>query len=316
MKTFIKWFSGGIISLTALIGLSAIIFSVPNSSEQSFEVDRELFPYKPHYLTLDNGAKIHYIDEGSGPTLLLLHGNPTWSFLYRDIIKELKKDFRLIAPDYPGFGLSSAPENYTFTAAEQAKAMSEFVQKLDLQDIGIMVQDWGGPIGFDIALKNPERVNSFIVGNTWAWPLERGGQKMFSRIMGGWPGQFASWCCNGIVRIFMSRGVVSKLDENVLAMYTAPFGNRDNRKQTHIFPAQLRDANLFLGNIYEQIHTLSDRPALIVWGSHDFAFQEPERNRFESIFPNHKTIILEKAGHFIQEDSPEEIAEAIRNFYQ
>ena len=98
-----------------------------------FKVDTRLFPYKAHYLTLNNGAIIHYIDEGnqgeSGtqPTLLLLHGNPTWSFLYRKIINELKDDFRLIAPDYPGFGLSSAPRGYTFTAAEQAQAISEFV---------------------------------------------------------------------------------------------------------------------------------------------------------------------------------------------
>ena len=280
----------------------------------NFKVDKALFPYESHYIDLENGARIHYVDEGKGKTLLLLHGNPTWSFLYRKIIAELKGEYRLIAPDYPGFGLSSAPKGYGFTAAEQAQAINEFVQKLDLQDTTIMVQDWGGPIGFDVALSNPDRISAFVIGNTWAWPLERTGQKVFSTLMGGVPGQLTSWCCNGVVRFFMSRGVVNSLSNAELAMYLAPFSQYDKRSQTHIFPAQLQDADKFLSHISENLHTLSDRPVLLVWGMKDFAFQEPERSRFESTFPKHKTILLENAGHFIQEDSPKEIADAIRDW--
>lgn len=280
-----------------------------------FKIDQELFPFQSRFITLDNGAKIHYIDEGTGPTLLLLHGNPTWSFLYRDIITALKDDFRLVAPDYPGFGLSDAPENYSFTAEEHAQVISEFVQKMDLSDMAIMMQDWGGPIGFYVALQNPLRVSRFIIGNTWAWPLERTGQKIFSTIMGGWPGQIGAWCCNAVVRFFMSKGVVHKLKDKVFTMYLAPFKQRNQRMPTHIFPAQLSDAKLFLNNIQQRIVTLSDRPALMVWGLQDFAFQQPELSRFESIFKNHQTILLKNAGHFIQEDAPDEIAEAIRKFY-
>jgi len=289
-----------------------------NNSEinPKFEINRELFPYKSHFLTLKNGARIHYIDEGKGPTLLLLHGNPTWSFLYRDIIAALKDDFRLVVPDYPGFGLSQAPIDYTFTPAEQAQAISELVQELDLQDMGVMVQDWGGPIGFDVALKNPQRVSRFIIGNTFAWPLERMGQKTFSTIMGGWPGQFASWCCNGVVQFFMRRGVVNKITKEELAMYLAPFKEKHQRNPTHIFPAQLLDAKPYLSNLSKQLDTLSNLPVLIVWGLKDFAFQEPERTRFESLFPKHKTVLLKNAGHFIQEDAPDEIASAIRKFYR
>jgi len=179
-----------------------------------------------------------------------------------------------------------------------------------------MMQDWGGPIGFGVALQNPERVSRFIIGNTWAWPLERTGQKTFSALMGGWPGQFASWCCNGVVQFFMNKGVVNKLSEDKLAMYLAPFREKHRRTPTHIFPAQLRDATPFLSKIHQHINSLSNRPALIVWGLQDFAFQEPERIRFESIFPKHKTVLLKNAGHFIQEDSPNEIADAIRKYYQ
>lgn len=298
--------------LIALV--AALLFSNPTRAD--FQVNHELFPYQPHYLDMENGARIHYVDEGKGQTLLLLHGNPTWSFLYRDIIAGLKGEFRLIAPDYPGFGLSTAPENYTFTAAEQAQMVSELIRRLDLHDVVIMMQDWGGPIGFDAALNNPERIKGFVIGNTWAWPLERNGQKVFSTLMGGWPGQFGAWCCNGVVRFFMSKGVVTELSSDEWAMYLAPFAARENRSQTHIFPAQLRDADDFLGNIYQKLPSLSDRPALLVWGMQDFAFQEPERSRFESLFPNHQTVLLENAGHFIQEDAPQEITTAIRNWFK
>ena len=169
-----------------------------------FAVDRALFPWQPHYQRLSNGAHIHYVDEGEGPVLLLLHGNPTWSFLYRHIIAGLRGQFRVIAPDYPGFGLSTAPAGYAFTPEEHAACMVELVQRLALQDVTIMVQDWGGPIGFALAAEQPQRVSGFIIGNTWAWPLERPGQKLFSLLMGGWPGRLAAWCCNGVVRFFMS----------------------------------------------------------------------------------------------------------------
>ena len=312
-----KYLLKSLIFLVAPIVLSGCTnYSVTSSGPNNFEVNKELLPYTSYFMKLENGANLHYLDEGKGPTLLLLHGNPTWSFLYRNIIKELKNDFRLVAPDYPGFGLSTAPKNYTFTAKEQAQAINELVQKLDLQNTTIMVQDWGGPIGFNVALKNPERINGFVIGNTWAWPLERRGQKVFSAMMGGWPGQFASWCCNGVTRFFMSKGVVNNLSKEELAMYMAPFNNRTNRSQTHIFPAQLQDARAFLGNISDNLYKLSNRPALIVWGTQDFAFQAPERRRFESIFANHKTVLLNTAGHFIQEDAPKEIAIAIQNWFK
>ena len=286
------------------------------ASDDKFMVDKELFSYQSHFLNLDNGTRIHYLDEGKGPILLLLHGNPTWSFLYRNIIEELKTDFRLIVPDYPGFGLSKAPQDYSFTAREHAEVISEFITKLGITDFSIMMQDWGGPIGFYIAEKHTKKVNGLIIGNTWTWPLERTGHKVFSTLMGGWPGQFGAWCCNAIVHFFMTQGVEKKLTENEMAMYLAPFENRSDRKATHVFPAQLWDSTPFLEQVYSEINSLNHLPALIVWGQKDFAFQEPERSRFEQLFPNHQTVLLENAGHFIQEDAPEEVSESIRQWYK
>ena len=303
-----------LLAISGLIGMTGCE-SVTPKIEPKFEVDRGLFPYQSKYVNLDNGTRIHYVDEGKGPVLLLLHGNPTWSFLYRHLIAELKGEFRVVAPDHPGFGLSSAPQGFGFTAAEQAATMTEFIEKMDLRNATLMVQDWGGPIGFAIAEKHPDRVSGFIIGNTWAWPLERTGHKMFSTLMGGWPGQFAAWCCNGVVRFFMSKGMEGKLTDAEMAMYLAPFADRNARTPTHVFPAQLWDAKPFLQDVYSGLPRLSDRPALIVWGQKDFAFQEPERIRFETLFPNHQTVLLKNAAHFIQEDAPLEIAKAIRSWH-
>lgn len=303
-----------LLSSFMMYGCSSVHQEV-DMDKQKFAPNKELYPFQSHYMTLESGAKIHYVDEGEGDILLLLHGNPTWSFLYRKMILDLKDKFRVIAPDYPGFGLSYSAKDFGFTAQEQAKEMKEFVVKMNLKDITIMVQDWGGPIGFNIAENEPSNVKGFIIGNTWGWPLERFGHKAFSTLFGGYYGQLISWQSNGIVDFFMSSGVENSLSKEVLAMYHAPFENGQTREQTHIFPAQLWDAQDFLTEVYAGLELLSDKPVLIVWGTEDFAFQEPERERFESIFKNHQTILLENSGHFIQEDASRKISDAIKRWY-
>jgi haloalkane dehalogenase len=255
------------------------------------------------------------VDEGSGKVIVLLHGNPTWSFLYRHIIEDLKGEFRVIAPDYPGFGLSYAANGYDFKASTQAKSMNEFIDKLGLDSFSIMIQDWGGPIGLDIAEHHQEQIDGLIIGNTWAWPLERVGHKAFSTLFGGYVGQFLAWSGNGVSKFFMYKGVEKSLNDKVLAMYYAPFEKTEDRKQTHIFPAELWDADVFLSKVYARLPALSKKPVLIVWGEDDFAFQGPERERFEEIFENSKTLLLKDAGHFIQEDAPHEISAAIKAWY-
>ena len=147
-------------------------------------VPEDLYPFADDYVEL-NGSRVHYVDEGSGPTLLLLHGNPTWSFLYREIIKALADSFRCIALDLPGFGLSHAAPGFAFTPAEHADVVEQLVLQLDLSGVTMMVQDWGGPVGFATATRHPERFVAFVIGNTWAWPKSDPGTQLFSRILGG-----------------------------------------------------------------------------------------------------------------------------------
>jgi haloalkane dehalogenase len=279
-----------------------------------FDIPYELFPVDHKFLEID-GARLHYVDEGQGETLLLLHGNPTWSFLYRKIIQDLRSNFRCIALDYPGYGLSSAPAGYGFTPREHSAILERFVDTLGLKDLTLMVQDWGGPIGLGLAGRRPELVRRMIIGNTFAWPLNDDERvQRFSGLMGGPIGRSFTFAFNFVPRVFFARGFAKKLNPEVMKMYLAPWRKRSRRLPAVIAPKNLIAASAYLTEVEAGLKNIADRPALIVWGAKDFAFQAPYRRRFETIFPKHKTIQLEDASHFVQEDAGEQIAVAFRQF--
>jgi haloalkane dehalogenase len=282
-------------------------------------VPRDLFPFESRFITLEENT-LHYVDEGQGPTLLLLHGNPTWSFLYREIIEGLRSRFRCVALDYPGFGLSRAAPGYDFLPASHARVVEAFVDALALgEGAGLtpMVQDWAGPIGLWVASRRPAQVRGLIIGNTWAWPINGDPHfERFSKLMGGRVGRFAIRHLNAFVNLVLPKGVTRhKLDRRVMAAYRAPFATRDSRRPTHVFPREIRLSRDFLAEVESGLGPLADKPALILWGDRDIAFRARERQRFEQTFPRHRTVELPGAGHFIQEDAPEEIVAAIERWW-
>jgi haloalkane dehalogenase len=274
----------------------------------------QLYPFESHYAQI-NGASVHYIDEGSGPPLLLLHGNPTWSFLYRDVIKGLRDRFRCVALDHPGFGLSKAAPGYGYTPAEHATVVEQFVQQLDLSGVTMMVQDWGGPIGFAVATRHPDRFAAFVIGNTWAWPKTDLGTQLFSHVLGGPIGGYLILRRNFFVEKLIPGGVRRKrLPEAVMEAYRGPFPTPESRRPMLVFPREILASRPFLAEVESRLPVVADRPALLVWPTKDVAFREPERRRWEQIFPNHRTVMLEGAGHYIQEDAADEIVSAIRDW--
>ncbi|WP_225446303.1 alpha/beta fold hydrolase [Paenibacillus rhizovicinus] len=187
-----------------------------------FQVDPAEYPFNDHWLPYRDGH-IHYLDEGRGPTVLLLHGNPTWSYLYRNVIKELRGEFRLIAPDYPGFGMSKAPSGYHFTPQEQSEAVQAIIRHLDLKDFILVVQDWGGPIGMDYAVQNRANLRGIVVMNTWAWPAKILPMKMFSLAMGGWPiGYWLQTRRNFFAKVIVPHGIyqADKVTDSLRKAYT------------------------------------------------------------------------------------------------
>ncbi|MDQ4144557.1 MAG: alpha/beta fold hydrolase [Actinomycetota bacterium] len=278
-------------------------------------VPEHLYPFESHFLDVD-GSRVHYLDEGSGPTLLFLHGNPTWSFLYRDLVLALRDSYRCIALDYPGFGLSSAHDGYAYTGEAHADVVEQFVTELDLHDVTLMGQDWGGPIGLTVATRQPDRFGGFILGNTWAWPLN--GILHFElagRLMGGPLGRLFIRNGNAFVNIMIPLGTASSLPEEVMAAYRGPFAEVDERRPTWEFPKELLRSKPFMQTLEENLPKVAHLPTLLLWGGGDFALRKRvELPRFERLFPDHETVVLEGARHFFPEDAPEEAAAAVRGW--
>jgi haloalkane dehalogenase len=275
-------------------------------------VPRDLYPFESRYLDLA-GTQLHYVDEGRGPVLLLLHGNPTWSFLYRDIIQGLRESFRCIALDFPGFGLSQHAPGYGFRPVEHAAVVERFVLELDLREVTMMVQDWGGPIGFAVAGRHPDRFAGFVIGNTWAWPKSDVGTQFFSRLMGGPIGAYMILRRNVFVEQIIPRNVKRrKLSAAVMGAYRGPFPTPESRRPVLVFPREILASRPFLSEVERGLASLRDRRALVVWPTRDVAFRDPDRRRWEATFPEHRTVTLEGAGHYIQEDAADEIVAGIR----
>jgi haloalkane dehalogenase len=277
-------------------------------------VPTDLYPFASHFEGV-NGSRVHYLDEGVGPPLILLHGNPTWSFLYRDLIAGLRDRYRCIAVDYPGFGLSRAGPGYGYTPAEHAQVLEDLTLRLDLREATLMVQDWGGPIGFAVATRHPDRFSAFVIGNTWAWPKSDPGTQAFSRLLGGRIGGWLILQRNFFVERIIPAGVRrKKLPAAVMNAYRGPFPTPQSRRPVHVFPREILTSRAFLADIESKLAVLGDRPALVVWGTKDFAFRAAERRRWEEVFRHHRTVLLDGAGHYIQEDAAQDIVAAIRDW--
>ncbi|MFC5451568.1 alpha/beta fold hydrolase [Paenibacillus aestuarii] len=282
--------------------------------KRPFELDPGEYPFTDHWLPYRDGH-IHYLDEGQGPTVLLLHGNPTWSYLYRNVIKELCREFRLIAPDYPGFGMSKAPEGYRFTPQEQSEAVHELIRHLDLKDFILVVQDWGGPIGLNYAVQHRDNLRGIVVMNTWAWPAKILPMKLFSLAMGGPIGYWLQTRLNFFAKTIVPNGIhhTEKVTDSLRKAYTDPFPTPKSRIPTWVFPGQIRKARAWLAAIESKLSNLSDLPAQILWGTKDSAgFPLEQMAKWQKHLPMNETIVLEDASHYLQEDRPDQVASAIR----
>ena len=278
-----------------------------------FKPDPRLFPFESRWFESRVG-QVHYIDEGVGDPILFLHGNPTWSFVYRGIIIRLKAKFRCIAIDYPGFGLSVRPERYGYTPAEHAGIVRDLVRHLDLDRLTIMGQDWGGPIGLRVAVDELPRLRSLVMGNTFYWPADDWRIKTFSYVLSMAPMQSQILNNNLFVEKIMPVGVKHRLADEVMHHYREAYPTPSSRAGVAEFPRQLIEASAWLGDLEDAVRErLSNVPLLLTWGVHDIAFSKRYLERFREDFPMAQVRRLD-AKHYIQEDAPGEIAAAISGF--
>jgi haloalkane dehalogenase len=284
-------------------------------AERPAWVDDTLFPFESRFLDLD-GNRVHYIDEGSGPVLLFLHGNPTWSFDYRKIIEELRSEFRCIAVDYPGFGLSTAAQGYRYLPTEHAAVIGAFVDALALTGVTVVVHDWGGPIGLAVMQQRPEIFERLVLSNTWAWPVGAPLVQAMSHVFGGPIGRLLIRQFNLFVKVMIPVGHrLSKPSRAEMAHYENALDSPSRREAAAVFPREITASRAFLADVASGLPAMADRPALIVWGDADFAFGDSELRQWEQTLTNRQTVIITGAGHFVPSDAPEQFAAAIRTWH-
>ncbi|MEW5735226.1 MAG: alpha/beta fold hydrolase [Thermodesulfobacteriota bacterium] len=293
--------------------------------------DMDRFDVRPKTVEIE-GDLLSYADEGEGPAVLLLHGNPTWSFLYRHLIHDLRKDHRVIAPDFLGYGLSDKPQDGDYRMEAHIRRLSAFIEKLSLSGITLVCQDWGGIIGLSYASRNKERFAGLVPMNTAAFgpqalsELSRCGSPWAF----GWLWSFKTpylgdkmaldW--NLFLRAALSLGMENRgtrLTGRVLRGYLYPFQRKQDR--TAIL-ASVRQVPMTpfspvakLLRKTEKAIAGWDVPARMVWGMRDPVFGPWFLERFEELLPNHgRSVRVETGGHFLPEDEPDAVVAAVREF--
>ena len=279
-------------------------------------VDDELFPFESRFVELD-GNVVHYVDEGSGPILLMLHGNPVWSFVYREVIAALRDRFRCIALDFPGFGLSTGVPGYRYLAQDHAALLVSFLDRLELSQLTLVGHSWGGPFGLYAAQQRPDKFERLILSNTWAWPLNGDlSSEVFSRVMGGSVGRALVKRFNLLVDYFIpSAHKRRKLSQAEMAHYREAMPTPERRHPCAVLPGELIGAREFFTDLAGNLAALETLPTLIVWADADPIFNDKYRKRLEETFPNHTTTVLHGVGHFLQSDAPAEFSEAIETWW-
>lgn len=273
------------------------------------------FPYNPNYVEI-NGGRLHYIDEGEGEVILCLHGEPTWSFLYRKMIAPLKKNYRVIAPDFFGFGRSdkfTRQKDYSFNM--HYRTLIKFIEKTGLKDITLVVQDWGGLIGLSVLGKHPELFKRIIIMNT-SLPI---GSRPMPFAFKLWQA-FAKYWPIFPIEMIMKKGCHRKLKKPVLRGYCAPFPSKKYMAGARVWPQLVPSESDDLG-VRQMVRARAvlkewTKPALVMFSDKDPITRGAERWFIKNIpsVSSESIITITGAGHFLQEDKGKLIAKHIHEF--
>ncbi len=280
-------------------------------------LDRILYPFGHHTFALPEG-NLHYVDEGTGEPIVFVHGTPTWSFVWRQQIKSLSRNYRCIAPDHLGFGLSDKPRDFSYAPDGHADNLEQLIQHLQLKNITLVVHDFGGPIGLRYALRHPENVKNIVILNTWMWSLEEEKTMMkISRFMSGSIGRFLYLQLGFSAKVLLPQGYLERkhLTKDIKQHYQKPLSSSANRLGTWNFAKALHHANPYFAELWEQRAKLKSINKLILWGEKDKLLPLHFLQRWQQEFPEAKTVKY-KAGHFVQEERGGEVADAIKSFVQ
>ncbi|MGE0607606.1 MAG: alpha/beta fold hydrolase [Pirellulales bacterium] len=280
---------------------------------------RDLYPFSSHHVQVDD-LRYHYLDEGAGETLLLVHGNPTWSFYWRRLVLALRGRYRLIVPDHIGCGLSDKPQDYPYRLAQHVENLRALIAHLQLSDVTLLAHDWGGAIGLGAAVSQPATFRRLVLFNTGAFRSSR----MPWRIRACRTpllGPLAVRGGNAFARaaLFMASEHRDRLTPNIKAGLLAPYDSWANRVAVQRFVEdipmhQKHPSYGTLLAIEQELAQLQDRPTLLAWGMRDWCFTPWFLQRFQDFFPQAEVERYEDAGHYVIEDAHERIIPRLERF--
>ena len=287
-------------------------------------VNAQQYPFTGKFLALAGGVKLHYLDEGIGETVVMLHGNPSWSFYYRNLALALRANNRVIVPDHIGCGLSDKPgdDSYDYTLQRRVDDIEFLLDSLGLKEnITLVVHDWGGMIGMAYAVRHPERIKKLVILNTGAFFLPQGKSFPWALRLCRTPlGALLIRGGNAFARAAAWVGCKrNPMDAKMRAAYTAPYNSWQNRIATLRF---VQDIPLAPGDkawqtaqrTQDGLAALSSVPMLLCWGLKDFVFDSHFLDEWQRRFPAAKVHRFENCGHYILEDAEPEVIPLITNF--
>ncbi|MBI3552653.1 MAG: alpha/beta fold hydrolase [Elusimicrobia bacterium] len=284
---------------------------------------RKVYPFADHFWDRQ-GLKLHYVDEGKGEPVVMVHGNPTWSFYWRELIKDLSKDHRVVAPDHIGMGLSDKPgdDAYQYTLRSRVEDLDGLLDFLKVrEDITLVVHDWGGMIGMNWACRRPERVKRLVVLNTWAFDYPEGARVPPALALARSP--LGAFLVRGLNLFSLGAAMTcvkpGSMSGQIFSGYIAPYDSWNNRRAVHRFvqdiPVNPQDPAYDLMKwTGDHLHQFAGKPMLLIWGGRDFVFNDVFYEEWRRRFPKAETLHLPKAGHYVLEDASERIVPEIRAF--
>lgn len=286
---------------------------------QKFSYPKNLYPFQSKWVTI-NGNLIHYIDEGKGETILFCHPPVTSSFMYRNIIKELSKNFRCIALDFPGFGLSEvAPESdYTQSINSQAEVVKGFADALHLQSVYLLMQECGGHAAIKVFIQQPEKLKGLILTDTIIFPVSGYPRiKTMLSLINGRIFNFINTNFNFLIRAMTKFGINNrKLSAEERNTYKAMFGTKEIRRTSTHMLYQLITEEKLLSQIQTAFeNTFNKIPALLIYGEKDPLNKLGVAKRINDLLPNSELRLLKGEGHFPHEGEPEKMSELIKSWF-
>lgn len=280
------------------------------------------YPFEPNFQDIGN-FKMHYVDEGEGEPVVMLHGDPTWGYLWRKFIPSVSETNRVIVPDHMGMGKSSVPkEPYPYLLKHHISNLEQLILNLELKDITLVLHDWGGPVGMGFAIRHPELIKRIVIMNTWAFAKWPGGEMpRLLEIIRSEKGETFVLEKNGYVKraLLGTANYPEKYTSQILDAYLAPFPVPDSRLALLCWSRDItfdeHDKSYHEMKKIEQNLTLfSKLPILIVWGMLDPVLPATVLEKWISIYPHAKVCKIEDASHFLQEDTPEKVIMELNSF--